>query len=110
MERDIRSIFSPKSWRIEEHHKEKVAQLKEELEKAFTDHPAETGETYLQHLWFTIRMSARFLVTSIVMLTHGVFPFLFCRTASKQVEQVYRMMRRRIPKARRVEIDSIFEV
>lgn len=91
-------------------HKEKAAQLRAEVQKAFTTHPAETGETYWQHLWFTIRMALRFAFTAVVMLTHGLFPFLFGSTASRQVEAVYRIMRSRIPKARRVEIDSVFEV
>ncbi len=80
--------------------------MRDELHRVFTEHPADTGETYPQHLWFTTKMSARFLFTMLVLFIHGLFPFLLTRTASKQIEQVYRTMKTRIPKNRREEIDA----
>lgn len=81
-------------------------ELRQEVSRAFTEHPQEAGETYWQHLWFTSTMSARFLITTIVIMLHGIFPFLLSRAASEQIEAVYRTMKDRIPKSRREAIDA----
>jgi hypothetical protein len=62
----------------------------------FTQHPEATGETYLQHLVFTVRMAARLVVVGIVLLLHGIFPFLFTRTASHQLDRIWRIFKRRM--------------
>lgn len=90
----------------QEEYKSKVKQLRSDVEKAFTEHPEKTGETYLQHLWFTVKMSGRFATALLAILAHGLFPFLFMRTSSSQIEQVYRIMKSRIPEKRREEIDQ----
>ena len=94
------------TWALQDKHKVKVKQLRSDVEKAFTEHPEATGETYLQHLWFTAKMSSRFAYSWLVILIHGIFPFLCTRTASNQIELVYRIMKTRIPKKRRDEIDK----
>ncbi|PZP84097.1 MAG: hypothetical protein DI582_09650 [Azospirillum brasilense] len=96
--------------RIPEHYKEKARGLAADVERAFTEHPQETGETYLQHLWFTAKMSARFIYTTTVLMIHGLFPFLLKKAASTQIERVYRIMRSRVPKARRDAIDIDYQV
>jgi len=96
--------------RIPEHYKEKARELAADVERAFTEHPQETGETYLQHLWFTAKMSARFIYTTTVLMIHGIFPFLLKKAASTQIERVYRIMRSRVPKARRDAIDIDYQV
>jgi hypothetical protein len=93
-----------------EEHRAKARALRAEVSKAFTAHPESTGETYWQHLCFTSSMSARFLVTTVVIMIHGIFPFLLTRTASKQTEAIYRIMKERIPKARRDAIDLDYHV
>jgi uncharacterized NAD(P)/FAD-binding protein YdhS len=90
-------------WRDE--HSARARQLAQDVEKAFTEHPEMTGETYLQHLWFTSKMAGRFAYTSFVIVVHGLFPFIFVKTASTQIEQIYRIMKSRIPQQRREEID-----
>jgi len=94
------------NWTLQDKYKAKVVQLRADVEKAFTEHPESTGETYLQHLWFTTKMAGRFVYTSLVIVFHGLFPFLCVRTASNQIEQVYRIMKTRIPVKRREEIDK----
>lgn len=42
----------------------------------FIEHPNSQGETYLSHAFFAIKMSFRFLVSSLFLLVHAVFPFL----------------------------------
>lgn len=95
-----------KAWVFQDKHKEKVQKTYEEVEKAFTEHPHETGETYFQHLWFTVKMGLRFIYVSVVLILHGLFPFIFVKTASSQIERIYRIMKSRIPKHRRDEIDA----
>jgi len=97
-------------WLLQEKHKQKAWQIRDEVEKAFTDHPTETGETYFEHLWFTIKISFRFILVSLVLLTHGLFPFLFMRTASVQIERIYVIMKSRIPKLRRDFIDEHYDI
>jgi len=93
-------------WLTRDEHRKKAAELRAEVHRAFTEHPADTGETYPQHLWFTTKMAFRFLMTMLVVLIHGVFPFLLMRTSSAQIEDMYRIMKKRIPKSRRQEIDA----
>jgi len=93
-------------WLLQDKHKQKVRQLRTGVEKAFTEHPETTGETYFQHLRYTVKMAGRFLYSGIVIVVHGVFPFLYVRTASNQIELVYRNMKIRIPTQRREEIDN----
>lgn len=85
-------------WVFQEKHKQKANELRQEVEKAFTEHPKSTGETYLQHLAFTARVSSHLMFVGFSLITHGLFPFLFTRTASKEIESVYFTMRSRIPK------------
>ena len=99
------SRITAKEWIWSDRHKQRALKLRDDVEKAFTEHPEATGETYGQHLWFTLKMSARFAFTSAAIMLHGLFPFLCTRTASIQIEQVYRIMKSRIPKKRREEID-----
>ena len=98
------------SWLRREENRAKARELRAEVRKAFTEHPEETGETYLQHLWFTTKMACRFLYALVVLLIHGVFPFLLVRAASKQIEVIYRIMKTRIPKTRREVIDADYHV
>ena len=97
-------------WLFQEKHKQQARRLRDEAKRVFTEHPTQTGETYLEHLWFTIRIALRFLFVSAVLLTHGLFPFLFTRTASSQIERVYVIMRSRIPKVRRDIIEAQYDI
>jgi uncharacterized NAD(P)/FAD-binding protein YdhS len=91
-------ISQPVAWLLRVDHRQKAKRLREDVEKAFTEHPEQTGETYFQHLRFTASMAARFVFVSLIMLTHGLFPFLFTRKASSEIERVYTIMKGRIPK------------
>lgn len=72
----------------------------------FTRHPEETGETYFEHMGFTLVMGMRFIFIGVVILVHGILPFTFIRTASNQVMQVYRIMRMRVPKAQKEKMEQ----
>lgn len=87
------------NWVLQEKHKQKAHQLRQEVEKAFTEHPKTAGETYLQHLRYTAKMSLHLAFVGGALITHGLFPFLFTRTASKEIENIYLSMRKRASKA-----------
>lgn len=89
--------------------KTQLRSLKQHCREAFIEHPHATGETYREHLWFTATMAARFFFTGFVIITHGLFPFLWKTKGSEQIEKVYMIMKGRIPKARRQEIDAAYE-
>jgi len=80
--------------------KAKVKQVCEKLQKAFCTHPEHFGEKYFQHLLFTAYLAARFLVAAIVVLIHGLFPFILDQTASGQIQEVNRILQERKAKAR----------
>jgi hypothetical protein len=94
------------AWVFRAEHQRKARALRDQAHRAFTEHPQEAGETYLQHLLFTVWMSLRFVYASLVIMIHGAFPFLLETAASSQIEAVYRIMKSRIPKDRRDAIDA----
>lgn len=94
------------AWVTREEHKQRAIEIRGQVEKAFTEHPHATGETYLEHLWFTIKMTARLLYSALVLLIHGLFPFLLVRAASSQLERIYVIMKSRITPSRRSIIDT----
>ncbi len=60
--------------------------------KAFTEHPASVGETYSQHLRQASGFGGRLIVAGFACLLHGIFPFLFIKTGSKQVVKLHDKM------------------
>lgn len=100
-----RELCRLKAWAFQEKHARKAEAIRADVQRAFTEHPSQTGETYFQHLWFTLGMALRLVSCAAVLLTHGLLPFLFTRTASAHIEAIYAIMKGRIPKARRDEID-----
>ncbi len=93
------------AWLTRDEHKKKAVEIRDQVEKAFTEHPHATGETYLEHLWFTVKMTGRLFYSAIVLLIHGIFPFLLMREASSQLEKIYLIMKSRISPSRRTIID-----
>ncbi len=58
----------------------------------FTKHPASVGETYFQHFKHAASFGTRLVLAGIACLLHGIFPFLFVKTGSKQVTQLHDRM------------------
>jgi len=52
---------------------------------AFTEHPREMGETYGQHLRVAFRFGGRLLAAGAAACLHGLAPFLFKKTASREI-------------------------
>lgn len=49
----------------------------------FTQHPQSIGETYFQHLRKAYFFGIRMIGAGIICFCHGLFPFLFEKTASR---------------------------
>ena len=86
------------AWVFQDKHKAKAREWQADVERVFTEHPKETGETYLEHLWFAAKMSMRFMYLSVVILLHGLFPFIYTRTASSHIIQMHEIIKTRIPR------------
>jgi hypothetical protein len=69
--------------------------MMERLLRAFREHPAEAGETYVAHLAFTLGLGFRFFLLAVVSVVHGLFPFLLCRTASAQCAKMMETFEKR---------------
>lgn len=89
------------AWLTREQHRTKARELRDGVNKAFTEHPNEAGETYPEHLWFTITISARFFYIAVAILIHGIFPFLLPRTGSTNIEKANRIIKERASRSPR---------
>jgi Family of unknown function (DUF6356) len=64
----------------------------------FTDHPASIGETYGQHLRHASGFGLRMILGGCACLIHGLLPFLFVKTGSRQIRSLHdRMVTNRGP-------------
>jgi hypothetical protein len=59
-----------------------------DLIRAFTEHPASVGETYIEHLVRAVCFGTRMVLAGIACLVHGVLPFLFVRTGSQAITEL----------------------
>ena len=62
------------------------------LKRAFTEHPASVGETYGQHFAHATGFGVRMVLGGLACILHGVLPFLFVKTGSKQIETLHGRM------------------
>lgn len=60
--------------------------------KAFIGHPASVGETYLQHLAHASGFGVRMIAGGFACVLHGLFPFLFVKTGSRQITALHGRM------------------
>ncbi len=66
--------------------------MKAVLKDLFQAHPKSVGETYGMHLVQALSFSGRLLVAGCACLVHAVLPFLFVKTASHTVDELYDRM------------------
>lgn len=59
---------------------------------AFTEHPASVGETYGEHLVHASGFGLRMILGGFACILHGLLPFLFVKTGSKQIETLHGRM------------------
>ena len=62
------------------------------LKSLFITHPDALGETYFQHLGHAMGYAGRMFAAGFCALTHAIFPFLFEKTASNLIKQMYAEM------------------
>jgi hypothetical protein len=60
--------------------------------RAFTDHPATVGETYLEHLGSASGFARTMFVGAVACLLHGVFPFAFQKAGSRRIVELHQRM------------------
>ena len=53
------------------------------MRNPFTTHPGDVGETYWEHGAFACRYGLKMTAGGIAAFVHGLFPFLFQKTASR---------------------------
>ena len=58
----------------------------------FTDHPASVGETYGRHLQHASGFGLRMILGGCACLIHGLLPFLFVKTGSRQITSLHDRM------------------
>jgi hypothetical protein len=63
--------------------------------KLFINHCEEAGESYAEHLAFTLRTSWELLCIGAILLTHGLLPCVFTTTASSRIKKLYNKINER---------------
>lgn len=62
------------------------------IKQAFTQHPESVGETYFEHLSHACGFGVRMVLGGFACILHGILPFLFVKTGSKQIETLHGKM------------------
>lgn len=68
---------------------------------SFTRHPAEAGETYIQHFIFTARAALTLIGSGLVLFFHGVLPFLCTHTTSNMIDRLHAELQTRKQKCKK---------
>jgi hypothetical protein len=59
------------------------------VENPFTSHPSSIGESYGQHLAFASGIGLRMILGGFACMAHGLLPFVFTRTGSRTIVELY---------------------
>ena len=62
--------------------------------KKFTQHPAEQGETYLQHMCSAWKIVYLLKTLEVKCAIHSIFPFLYTDAVSTKIECLQKMTSR----------------
>ena len=62
------------------------------LSRAFTEHPADVGETWGEHALTAWGFAWRLQVAALAALVHAVLPFLCVKTASNMITSLHSKM------------------
>ena len=60
--------------------------------RLFVEHPRSVGETYAQHMRSAFGVGAAMIGAGLACLVHGLLPFLFVRTGSRQITVLHERM------------------
>jgi hypothetical protein len=59
------------------------------------NHLTDVNESYLRHLITAWGYAAILLVLTVILVVHGVIPFIFTRTASRTIQKMLKHMQSR---------------
>ncbi|ANY21181.1 hypothetical protein A6F68_02689 [Tsuneonella dongtanensis] len=62
------------------------------LVEIFNEHPASVGETYGEHLVHASGFGFRMVLGGLACILHGLLPFLFVKTGSRQIATLHDRM------------------
>lgn len=80
------------------------------LTKLFTEHPASVDESYGEHLAMATGFGLRMILGGIACLVHGLLPFLFVKTGSRQIGALHDIMVvNRNRKQARVQLPAVLD-
>lgn len=57
-----------------------------------TRHLDEIGESYIEHLLFTLKIGSLMLTAALAIITHGLMPFLFETTGSDMIAHINKLL------------------
>jgi hypothetical protein len=58
------------------------------LIRAFSEHPASVGETYIEHMGRAACFGVRMMAAGFACLVHAALPFLFVHTGSRAIAEL----------------------
>jgi len=59
------------------------------MKSLFLTHPQSVDESYAEHMAFAGRFSGKLFLAAGAALVHAVLPFLFEKTASRMIAEMY---------------------
>ncbi|MDF1758336.1 MAG: DUF6356 family protein [Legionellaceae bacterium] len=65
------------------------------MKSLFTEHPSSSGETYLQHFRIAFKIGFILIFSGIACVIHSFLPFIFKSTASKSINNLYKLILKR---------------
>ncbi len=65
------------------------------IARLFRDHPASVDETYFEHMAFAGKFSGKLFLAASMALVHALLPFVFEKSASTIVRELYERTHKR---------------
>ena len=59
------------------------------MKTLFTTHPHSVDESYMEHMAFAGRFSGKLFLAAGAALVHAILPFMFEKTASRMITEMY---------------------
>lgn len=61
----------------------------------FTRHLKEVEEGYFEHFLFAFSIACWIIILGVMHLIHSIFPFIFAKNASKNIQKIATVMQKR---------------
>jgi hypothetical protein len=69
------------------------------LQKLFTEHPNESGESYFTHAGFAFGVGLELALICLIVLTHAILPMCFKRTGGQRLLRLMEKLQARSVRA-----------